>query len=424
MDQFLELSGSGGFITSDLALLTFGIASGVLSTFAYIPYIIDTIAGRTQPQRASWLIWSVLGSIALVSQIYEGATVSLWFAGVQVTGTVIVFALSIRAGSGVFLSKTDNFILVAAGIGLVLWYFTETAAYALAITISISLLGGVATVTKAWRDPDSETLITWVVSLIASVCAVLSVGKFDLIILAYPLYLLTLYCAFVIAILLGRVRDSFVNNAAGYASVTSYLSFAGFRSGLRTTADAIIVGAAILFCVNWFSNTPVLKFSEEGVALNSPVRQHSEVQHSGMLDSLVTGAVAGTRKYIPDVVKSAAAQTAVVSYEVPEPVDQTSSTAASAIEPITVIRPSGVSVGLQRLDEHDPFTRLLVNSESATMIPEIANTKGSISKLQQGDSVVALATNGEWFLVRTTSGRRGYLHHSMVVVEALALFSL
>ena len=65
-------------------------------------------------------------------------------------------------------------------------------------------MGSVPTVTKAYRDPDSETLTTWVASLIASACALLSVGKIDLIILAYPLYLFTLYLAFVTAILAGR----------------------------------------------------------------------------------------------------------------------------------------------------------------------------------------------------------------------------
>ncbi len=76
-------------------LTYFGIFSGVLSTYAYIPYILDTLAKRTNPQRASWLIWSVLGSIAFFSQLFEGASSSLWFAGVQVTGTISVFLLSI-----------------------------------------------------------------------------------------------------------------------------------------------------------------------------------------------------------------------------------------------------------------------------------------------------------------------------------------
>jgi len=88
-------------------------------------------------------------------------------------------------------------ILLAAFAGLILRYFTETAAYTLAITTNISLLGGFATTAKTYKDPHSETLLTWVGSLIASVCALLSVGKLDFIVLAYPLYLFTLYFAFV-----------------------------------------------------------------------------------------------------------------------------------------------------------------------------------------------------------------------------------
>ena len=149
------------FINPDTLRLA-GISSAVLSTVAFLPYIIDTLRQRTQPQRASWLIWSVLGSIALLSQVYEGATTSLWFAGVQVGVSFIVLIISIWIGTGKFLSKSDYHILGAAVTGMVTWYFTETAAYALAITISISLLGGMATAVKAYKEPDSETLLTWV----------------------------------------------------------------------------------------------------------------------------------------------------------------------------------------------------------------------------------------------------------------------
>lgn len=192
-------------ITFADVMLYAGIASGVLSTFAYLPYIIDTVAKRTRPQRASWLIWSVLGSIAFCSQVYEGATDSLWFAGVQVSGTIIVFSLSVFLGAGGFLSRSDLIVLLAATVGLVLWYFTETSVYALAITISISLLGGAVTIVKAFRDPGSETMSTWFLSMLASVCAVLAVGRIDWVILAYPLYLFTLNGGIVMAMLLGRM---------------------------------------------------------------------------------------------------------------------------------------------------------------------------------------------------------------------------
>lgn len=189
-------------------VLVFGVLSGVLTILGYIPYIIDTLKKRTQPERASWLIWSTIGSIAFFSQVYEGATNSLWFAGMQVSGTIIIFLLSIKLGAGEYLSRKNQIIFFVAFCGLVAWYFTETAVYALAISISIGLLGGIVTVQKAYQDPESETISTWVLALLASVCAVISVGKIDWVILAFPLYLLTLYTAIVAAMLLGRMKKS------------------------------------------------------------------------------------------------------------------------------------------------------------------------------------------------------------------------
>lgn len=77
MGYFFATIGSAQ-VTSIFALLAL-----LLSLLAFFSYIRDTIACRTQPQRASWLIWSVLSSIAFFTQVAEGATTSLWFIGAQ-----------------------------------------------------------------------------------------------------------------------------------------------------------------------------------------------------------------------------------------------------------------------------------------------------------------------------------------------------
>ncbi|WP_147114094.1 hypothetical protein [Tateyamaria sp. syn59] len=184
----------------------FGLASALLSIYAFYPYARDVVRGRTQPQRACWLIWSVLGSIALVSQIVEGATASLWFAAIQVGWTMVIFGLSIWRGQGRFLNPGDEAILAAAAIGLGLWAATDSAAYALLITISISMLGGAATIAKAYRTPGTETMSTWVISWLAAVCAICAVKHLDWVLLAYPLYLLCLYTGIILAMVLGRTR--------------------------------------------------------------------------------------------------------------------------------------------------------------------------------------------------------------------------
>ncbi|WP_299652533.1 hypothetical protein [uncultured Tateyamaria sp.] len=188
----------------DDPLRLFGIASAVLSAYAFLPYARNTVRGRTHPQRASWLIWSVLGLIAFVSQAAEGATASLWFAAIQVGWTLTIFALSIRRGTGRLLNAGDEYVLGAAALGLGLWALTDNAAYALGITITISMLGGGATILKAYRHPTSETMATWVLCFLAAVLAVLAVGRLDWVLLAYPLYLLSLYAGILIAMALGR----------------------------------------------------------------------------------------------------------------------------------------------------------------------------------------------------------------------------
>ena len=184
----------------------FGAISAVLSLWAYLPYVRDTLARRTHPQRAAWLIWSALATISFLSQAYEGATASLWFAGAQTLGTLVIFSLSIRLGVGGFLSKRDCKLVALAALGVIAWYVTDTAAYALAITISVSLLGGGVIVLKAYHTPQSETLATWSLCFVASIFALLSVGRLDWLLMAYPAYLLVLNGAIVTAIILGRSR--------------------------------------------------------------------------------------------------------------------------------------------------------------------------------------------------------------------------
>ncbi|MEL7012179.1 MAG: hypothetical protein AAFO72_02750 [Pseudomonadota bacterium] len=192
-------------VTLSIDLYTLlGIVSAALSTWAFCPYILNTLRGRTKPQRASWLIWSVLSSIAFVLQIYEGAIESAWFVGSQAFGTVTVFLLSLRYGSGNLLGRQDAAVLIVALMGLIAWKLTDTPAYALAIIIGISALGGSVTVTKSYRFPSSETLTTWVLFAVASFLAVIPVQTAGWMLLAYPLYLFVLYTAIVLAILFGQ----------------------------------------------------------------------------------------------------------------------------------------------------------------------------------------------------------------------------
>ena len=184
----------------------FGQLSAVLSVLAFLPYILGTLRRQTRPQRASWTIWGTLSSLSFAALLYEGASSSLWFVGAQAGGTVAIAALAVPFGTGGY-NRRDIAILALAGVGLVLWAVTKDAGWTLALAISVSLLGGVPTVLKAYRAAPSEALGTWVLLLLSALCALASAARPELMLLAYPAFLSTLYGAIVAAIALGHLRD-------------------------------------------------------------------------------------------------------------------------------------------------------------------------------------------------------------------------
>ena len=182
-----------------------GIASGILVGISYIPYIKDIFLHTTKPERASWFIWVVLGGIAFFTQLAEGANWSLWLTGIETIGVLLVFLLSVKYGVGGG-TRRDLIALIAAGVGLLLWYFFQHAFIALFIAILIDCIGASLTVIKAYRDPGSETFSTWVLVAIAGILGMLAVGTVDLILLSYPFYIFLSNVAVVIAMMLGKSK--------------------------------------------------------------------------------------------------------------------------------------------------------------------------------------------------------------------------
>lgn len=183
-------------------LATLGYLSGIFTAVGYVPYIRDMFLKKTKPQRTSWFIWSVLGSIAFFSQLAKGASASLWLPGVETAGVLIIFLLSIKYGVG-GVHKKDFITLLFAALGLLLWYVTKEAAFALYIVIFIDALGSFLTIQKAYEDPKSETQSIWILVTIGGLFSILSVGTLDVILLSYPVFIFASNFAVFLAIRLG-----------------------------------------------------------------------------------------------------------------------------------------------------------------------------------------------------------------------------
>lgn len=183
-----------------------GISSGIISLSAYPPYIRDMFKGTTRPERASWLIWTVLAIIALSSQIASHARWSLPMVIAQTIGVTAVFFLSLKFGYG-GLKKRDIISLVVAGLGLIGWAVTNKPVIALICVVVVDAAGAWLTTYKAYKKPSSETLITWKLDSISNFLGLLAVGSLNSSLLLYPAYLLLANGSVVVAIYAGHKRD-------------------------------------------------------------------------------------------------------------------------------------------------------------------------------------------------------------------------
>ena len=167
----------------------FAAVSAIFVLLAAPPYIFNTVRHKTKPERAAWLIFTVLGIIALVSQWSLGANWSLVFTALDTLGSVITFVLSIWYGVGGF-TPLDRLALIIAGAGVIIAIVAKAPIIALSGVILADISGTLLTVRKAYLQPETETTISWVLVGTAAIFGLLAVGKIQADLLLFPAYLM------------------------------------------------------------------------------------------------------------------------------------------------------------------------------------------------------------------------------------------
>ncbi len=190
----------------------FGYLSAIAVTLSFVPYAKDIFLGKTKPERASWFIWSVLNFIFFFSLLSKGINYSLFLPGIQALGDLFIFLIAIPYGIGGFL-KRDVIGLIAAGTGLLLWYITQEALFALLIAIFIDCVGIFLTVVKSYESPTTETMSTWVLGFLAGLFALFAIGSFKIVYIIFPLYICIAHASVIFAIKLGKKKLQLKNHS-------------------------------------------------------------------------------------------------------------------------------------------------------------------------------------------------------------------
>jgi hypothetical protein len=167
-----------------------GVLAGLAGVVGTVPYARHVVRGSTRPHVGTWLIWSVLAIVVLLSQHADGASWTLVMAGTHAVLTSLVLVLAIGRGAR-GLGRADRLLVALAGAGVAGWLVADAPLVATACVVAADAIAAAMMVPKTWRDPGSETLSTFVLAGAGGALAAGAVGGLDASLLLYPVY----YCA-------------------------------------------------------------------------------------------------------------------------------------------------------------------------------------------------------------------------------------
>jgi hypothetical protein len=185
---------------------TIGVLAGFLSFLCFIPYIVTILLGKTRPNRASWWIWAINGSILSTSYYFAGANNTLWLIVFPVIAQFIIALLSLKYGKGGW-NFFDRACLMGASLSLTLWLGLKSPMSAIVLTLVTDVLGALPTIKKSYYEPETEDMLTWVLYVIASILNLLAIEQWSLAILLPPMYVLLVNTTILVLLLRSRISN-------------------------------------------------------------------------------------------------------------------------------------------------------------------------------------------------------------------------
>lgn len=172
-----------------------------------VGYIRSTLHGRATPNPITWFIWGLTATVAFFAQIQAGVGMQAWTTGALAIGPLIIFSISLKTSRGAAHFTVFNMWCgLLALVGIVLWQITDTALLAIACCIIADVCGSIPTIRKAHRHPSSEVPIPYLCSIISMALTLLTLQRYSVAAVAFPLYIMWINTVIYGAIWQGRLR--------------------------------------------------------------------------------------------------------------------------------------------------------------------------------------------------------------------------
>jgi hypothetical protein len=191
---------------------TLAVIGGLVAISSSIPYILNTVRGKTHPNIVSWFTWMLLHVVAASAAFASGAIQTGIFTSAAAFSTGMIVIMSTRFG----FRRYTRFDVVCQGlatIGIIIWQITNQPLFALIMVMAVNLTAALPTIRHAWNEPQHETWQTFAISVVAASITIASIAHYSFVALAYPVYFFA--CDGAIAILILSRRSMLTRESVG-----------------------------------------------------------------------------------------------------------------------------------------------------------------------------------------------------------------
>jgi hypothetical protein len=172
------------------------IIGAIIGSLGGFYYVYETLLGRAQPNRITWLLWGIFPLVIFVAQRAQGVERASWASFVAGLTPLLIVAASFFNKKAYWKSEPrDYYLMAAALLGLILWAITDKPNLALLFALLADVLAGIPTLIKAYRHPQSESWIAYALSAFGFGISFLSVHIYNFENAAFVAYLFILNLA-------------------------------------------------------------------------------------------------------------------------------------------------------------------------------------------------------------------------------------
>jgi hypothetical protein len=168
----------------------FVILGAIFSFFGGSSYLIDTLRGKTKPNKVTWFIWTLAPLIAFTAEIKQGVGLQSLMTFMVGFMPLLIFLASFVNRKAVWeIGQLDIVCGFLSIMGLILWQITHVGNVAIAFSVLSDGLAGVPTIVKAYKFPETENYKVFLMAGLNALITLLTIDVWNFEHYGFPVYI-------------------------------------------------------------------------------------------------------------------------------------------------------------------------------------------------------------------------------------------